>query len=147
MEKCSGENKLKYTLPDGQSILLGSERFSCPEVLFQPTIGGLECPSISDLICEAVKKCSLDYRPMFFENIVLAGGSSTFPGLVNRLRKELNLKKKIIGPCNVDELEDKQFAAWTGGSILASLNSVKGFWMTREEYEDDGIDRVKYKFY
>lgn len=29
-----------YTLPDGSQITLGSERFQCPEALFQPSLLG-----------------------------------------------------------------------------------------------------------
>ena len=31
-----------YELPDGQVVTLGSERFRCPEVLFQPSMVGME---------------------------------------------------------------------------------------------------------
>ncbi len=29
-----------YSLPDGSKIILGKERFSCPEILFQPQLSG-----------------------------------------------------------------------------------------------------------
>ncbi|XP_003376819.1 actin, acrosomal process isoform [Trichinella spiralis] len=32
-----------YQLPDGHVIKIGSERFRCPEALFQPLLLGLEC--------------------------------------------------------------------------------------------------------
>lgn len=32
----------KYNLPDGQVIILGDERFRCPEALFQPSFLGIE---------------------------------------------------------------------------------------------------------
>ena len=31
-----------YELPDGNVIVVGNERFSCPEVLFQPSLIGKE---------------------------------------------------------------------------------------------------------
>lgn len=31
-----------YELPDGQVVTLGSERFRCPEVLFKPSMVGME---------------------------------------------------------------------------------------------------------
>ena len=31
-----------YELPDGHAITIGSERFLCPEILFQPSVTGME---------------------------------------------------------------------------------------------------------
>lgn len=90
----------------------------------------------------------LEYRTVFYENIAVAGGSSMIPGLVNRLKVELGLK--VVGEewdAKVDALPSRKFATWVGGSILASMNCLQGFWMTKQEYEDVGSDRVNYKFF
>ncbi|MCO5577482.1 hypothetical protein L7F22_031313 [Adiantum nelumboides] len=34
-----------YELPDGQIITIGAERFQCPEVMFQPSLIGMEPPT------------------------------------------------------------------------------------------------------
>lgn len=70
------------------------------------------------------------------------------PGLVDRLKVELGFKL-VNEPwkANVDALPSRHYAAWVGGSILASLSCLKGFWMTKQEYEDVGSDRVNYKFF
>eukprot|EP00362_Geleiidae_sp_MMETSP1317_P001620 CAMPEP_0201280986 /NCGR_PEP_ID=MMETSP1317-20130820/494_1 /ASSEMBLY_ACC=CAM_ASM_000770 /TAXON_ID=187299 /ORGANISM="Undescribed Undescribed, Strain Undescribed" /LENGTH=280 /DNA_ID=CAMNT_0047589599 /DNA_START=54 /DNA_END=896 /DNA_ORIENTATION=- len=39
-----------YELPDGQPITIGSERFRCPEVLFQSSFIGKETPGIHDTV-------------------------------------------------------------------------------------------------
>lgn len=148
LSTCSGENRLSYKLPDGQQILLGEERFRCPEVLFNPSLGGLNCPSIVDIICSSISMTELEYRALFYENVTVAGGSSMISGLVNRLKMELGLK--VVGEewsARVDALPSRKYAAWVGGSILASLNCLKGFWMTKQEYQDVGPDRVNYKFF
>ncbi|KOB71424.1 actin [Operophtera brumata] len=145
---CSGENKTSYKLPDGQQIILGEERFKCPEVLFNPSLEGLNCQSVVDIICSSISKSELENRALFYQNIVVAGGNSMIPGLVNRLKAELGFKLvKEPWKTNVDALPSRRYAAWVGGSILASLSCLKGFWMTKEEYEDVGSDRVNYKFF
>lgn len=73
---CSGENKARFDLPDGQHVLLSDERFKVPECIFKPSLEGLDCLGIPDLICSSVDKCDLDYRPIFYENIVVSGGST-----------------------------------------------------------------------
>ena len=37
-----------YELPDGNVIVIGNERFRCPEVLFQPSLIGKEASGIHD---------------------------------------------------------------------------------------------------
>merc|ERR1711862_838563 len=38
----TAENEKTFELPDGGLVTLGSERFRCPEVLFQPSFVGKE---------------------------------------------------------------------------------------------------------
>lgn len=52
----------QYTLPDGQVITLGSERFRCPEALFQPSMLGMEHQGVSELVFNAINKCDIDIR-------------------------------------------------------------------------------------
>lgn len=71
-------------------------------------------------------------------------------GLVDRVRTEMTQRLKKSLPdvtANVDAMSMRQYAAWAGGSILASLPNLKGFWLTKEEYEDSGSERVNYKFF
>lgn len=145
----SEEVQLSYTLPDGQKIIVGKERFQCPEVLFQPSLQDFKCPSIVENIITSIDKCDEDYRPLFYGNLVISGGSSMFPGLVTRLISELNRAKRMPGSkFAIDEvMNSRKCTAWSGGSILASIKGYRGFWMTKDEYEDIGPDRVNYKFF
>ena len=58
----SGECEKQYTLPDGQIITVGSERFRCPEALFQPSLLGMEQQGVSELVYNAINKCDIDIR-------------------------------------------------------------------------------------
>ncbi|TVU24770.1 hypothetical protein EJB05_27227, partial [Eragrostis curvula] len=79
-----------YELPDGQMItILGSERISCPETLFQPPLIGIESPGIHEAIYNSIIKCDIDTRKDLYSNIVLSGGSTMFPGIADRLSKEI----------------------------------------------------------
>merc|ERR1711902_487536 len=72
----SSEIEMNYTLPDGNDITIGSERFRCAEVLFQPSMIGMEQEGIHKLLYESVMKCDVDIRKELYGNIVLSGGSS-----------------------------------------------------------------------
>lgn len=121
----------------------------CPELLFQPHLQGSNGASIVDDICSSISKCDMDYKALFYANVVVSGGSSLFKGLPERLGIELSRRVNDQPgiEARVEAIPSRHYAAWMGGSILASLNSTQGFWMTNAEYKDDGADRVHYKFF
>merc|ERR1712194_182357 len=51
-----------YELPDGNIITDGSERFRCPEVLFQPSFIGKEASGIHDTTFQSIMKTDVDIR-------------------------------------------------------------------------------------
>lgn len=65
-----------YELPDGQIITIGSERFRCPESLFQPSFLGVESSAIHQITYDSIMKCDVDIRKDLFSNIVLSGGTT-----------------------------------------------------------------------
>lgn len=78
-----------YTLPDGRTIRVGSERFEAPECLFQPHLVDCEQPGIAEYLFQTVQNADVDVRTSLYKAIVLSGGSSMYPGLPSRLEKEL----------------------------------------------------------
>jgi len=131
----------EYTLPDGSSVTLLEERFLAPEVLFSPGLIGRDEPGLHEIIFDAIMACDIDVRKDMIENIVVTGGSSLFPGLKERVEKEVNdmladagikLKANVITP------ENRQYAVWIGCSRLASLPEFQRSWIEREEYEREG---------
>ncbi len=136
-EKVSGMEK-SYMLPDGETLTVGVERFLAPEVFFNPGAVGKETSPMDEVIVEAVSKCDIDLRRDLYANIVLSGGSTMFPGLKERLTKEIaemipeNVEVKIIAP------PERMYSVWIGGSILASLKTFQKMWVTRKEYKEIG---------
>tara|TARA_R110002050_G_scaffold277213_1_gene422797 strand:- start:134 stop:1255 length:1122 start_codon:yes stop_codon:yes gene_type:complete len=127
-----------YSLPDGQIITIGSERFRCPEVLFQPSFLGMEAAGIHEITYKSIMKCDVDIRKELYSNIVLSGGSSMFSGIVERLQKELTalapstMRVKLVAP------PERKYSVWIGGAILASLSTFQKMWISKEEYEEEG---------
>ncbi|VDN01423.1 unnamed protein product [Thelazia callipaeda] len=127
-----------YELPDGQVITIGNERFRCPEVLFQPAFVGREDRGIHETTYFSIMKCDVDIRKDLYANIVLSGGSSMFPGIADRMQKEIQLmapstmKIKIIAP------PERKYSVWIGGSILASLSTFQQMWISKQEYDELG---------
>ena len=83
-------------------------------------------------------KCDMDLRMTFFGNVVLSGGTTMFPGIVERLEKELfelsppNTRIKIIAP------PERKYSTWIGGSIISSLSTFQQMWVLKCEYDEYG---------
>jgi len=55
-----------YELPDGRKILIGNERFRCPEILFNPQLAGFELEGVHKYCHDSVMKCDVDVRRDLF---------------------------------------------------------------------------------
>jgi len=134
----SSEIEKSYELPDGQVITIGNERFRSPEVLFQPSFIGVEQAGIHSLTYESIMKCDVDIRKELYGNIVLSGGTTMFPGIAERLHKEMTalapaaIKVKVVAP------PERKYSVWIGGSILSSLSTFQQMWISKEEYDESG---------
>ena len=134
-----------YELPDGQVITIGNERFRCPEALYQPALLGSESSGIHETTYNSIMKCDVDIRKDLYSNIVLSGGSTMFPGISDRMQKEITslapptMKIKIIAP------PERKYSVWIGGSILASLSTFQQMWISKQEYDESGPSIVHRK--
>merc|ERR1740121_155452 len=128
----------KYELPDGKCITVGSERFRCPEVLFQPSFIGKGSIGIQDLTLQSIMKCDADIRKDLYANVVLSGGTTMFAGIGERRTKELTalapstMKIKVVAP------PERKYSVWIGGSILSSLSTFQPMWISKAEYDESG---------
>ncbi|KAK1267868.1 hypothetical protein QJS04_geneDACA013933 [Acorus gramineus] len=143
--KTSSSVEKTYELPDGQVITIGAERFRCPEVLFQPSMIGMEAAGIHETTYNSIMKCDVDIRKDLYGNIVLSGGSTMFPGIADRMSKEItalapsSMKIKVVAP------PERKYSVWIGGSILASLSTFQQMWISKAEYDESGPSIVHRK--
>ena len=131
-----------YELPDGHNITLNEERFRCPEALFQPSLLGMECPGIHQFIHNGIMKCDMHARGHLYSNIILSGGSTMFPGLAERLTKELTALLPAAARVKVSAPPERQYSVWIGGSILSSLSTFQSQWIPKQTYDECGLNYV-----
>jgi actin-related protein len=102
---------------------------------------------IQRMVADAIVKSDLDIRKELYNNIVVAGGNTLIPGLVERVQKQVpeiappNVKVKVI----THMPNERKFSAWIGGSILSSLGSFQQMWMSRQEFEEHGAIMIERK--
>ena len=141
----SSSMEKSYELPDGQLITIGNERFRATEALFQPSFLGMESCGLHEYIYNSIMKCDIDIRKELYDSIVLSGGTSMFPGLADRVHKEMtamapsSMKVKVIAP------PERKYSVWIGGSILASLSTFQNMWVSKQEYDECGPSIVHRK--
>jgi len=85
----------------------------------------MEATGIHDKAYNSIMRCDDDIRKDLFANIVLSGGSTMFPGIAERMSKEItalapsHTKIKVIAP------HERKCSAWIGGSVLAFLSTFQ----------------------
>jgi actin, other eukaryote len=119
-------------------LITAAESYRCPEALFNPSTMGMETKGIHEAVYESIMKCDADLRRPLFLTVVLSGGNTLFPGLLDRMNRELTAlapsgtRIKVISPAESENL------TWQGGSILASIPSFQDMSISRLEYEETG---------
>ncbi|CAD8052992.1 unnamed protein product [Paramecium sonneborni] len=127
-----------YELPDGNQTVIKNQRFKCPELLFKPDLIGLGALGIHELTFKSIMKCDIDLRKDLYGNVIMAGGTTMFPEIPERLSKELaslapsSTKIKVVAP------PERKISTWIGGSIASSLSTFENMWIKRSEYNESG---------
>lgn len=132
------DTKIAYELPDGNVLDVGNQAFRAPEMLFQPSHAGFELSGIHQAIYDSIMKCDVDIRKNLYSNIVLSGGTTMFPGIAERLTKEVSALAPPSVPVKVVAPPERKYSVWIGGSILASLSTFQTMWITKSEYDETG---------
>ncbi|OQV16170.1 Alpha-centractin [Hypsibius exemplaris] len=134
-----------YQLPDGTIIDIGPSRFRAPELLFQPHLFGSEWSGIHEVLHTAIRKSDLDLRKSLYSNIILSGGSTLIRGFGDRLLQEIKVLAPKDNKVRIAAPQERMYSIWIGGSILASLETFRRMWISKKEYQAEGMRVVHRK--
>jgi centractin len=137
-ESTEKDSKTQYTLPDGQSVTLSTERYQAPNILFDPSMIGSEEAGVADILVDSIMKSDIDLRSTFFSQVVLAGGSTLFPGFGDRMLYEVRSRSPSHTKIRISAPPERVNSTFVGGSILASLATFKSMWTSKQDYEEHG---------
>ncbi|ERE65198.1 actin-related protein T1 [Cricetulus griseus] len=135
----------EYQLPDGNVIQMSDHLCRVPEVLFTPDNLGIHDLGISKMACSSIMKCDTDIQETLFADIVLSGGTTLFPGLQDRLLRELEVLAFEGTPIKITASPDRCYSSWIGGSVMTSLTTFKQMWVTAEDFKEYGAFVVQRK--
>ena len=135
-------NSAAYELPDGTLVDCNKVAQSVPELLFAD-----KRKSLSAMVKDVIDKQQSSDESLaqsLLSSVVVSGGTTAMTGFTERIQSDLtqtftgSMVKCFSGQTGMD----KQHAAWIGGSIVASLGAFGNLWITKREYEENGVGIV-----
>ncbi|KAF2814419.1 actin-related protein, ARP5 class [Mytilinidion resinicola] len=125
-------------------IHLNVERIRVPEVVFQPSIAGLEQVGLVEIATGILnERLAESQRKDVLKDVFLTGGNTLFKGFEERLRTELLAVLPHEAPFTVRKAKDPVLDAWKGAAKWAGSANAKQAFVTRAEYFDKGSDYLK----
>lgn len=93
---------------------------------------------IAELAKVAIEKCDSDLKINLYNNIVLAGGTTLMKGFSDRFDSQIRYyaESSAKTDINVSAALHRKYAAWIGGSMLASFSTFSDTTIKVTEYFD-----------
>eukprot|EP01024_Parvocaulis_polyphysoides_P049573 TRINITY_DN4814_c2_g1_i1.p1 TRINITY_DN4814_c2_g1~~TRINITY_DN4814_c2_g1_i1.p1 ORF type:complete len:428 (-),score=55.15 TRINITY_DN4814_c2_g1_i1:947-2230(-) len=140
--KKESSESVVYTLPDGETIMVDDERYKAPEILFHPRIIGQDTKGIHKMAIKSILNTNRMMQESLFNALLLTGGSTLTPGFGQRVEKEVKKKLRRTFQLKVVAPKNRAVSAWVGGSVLSSLSSFKGMWISRRDFDERGANAI-----
>ncbi|KAM5497269.1 Actin-related protein 6 [Microsporum canis] len=120
-------------------LVLGNERFTVPEILFNPQDIGLQQPGIADIIMQCLSVIPTGLHPSLLANIFVVGGNALIPGFIERLETDIRHLAPTECVVRVRAGPDPIRSTWLGASRLAAnQQTMKEIAITRQQYQEYG---------
>ena len=143
-----------YVAPDDDSqrdhhqLHLNVERIRVPEVIFQPSIAGVDQAGLVEIIEGVVMNRFTDptQQGALLRDVFLTGGNTLFQNFDERLRKELIAVMPSQFPINVRPASDPLIDAWRGAASWWSSTPIserQNATVSKAEYLESGSEYIK----
>ncbi|KAF9611799.1 hypothetical protein IFM89_035784 [Coptis chinensis] len=127
-------------------ITFGVERFRCPEILFQPNMVGVDQAGLDEMAGISMQRFPLKGNAIeerITNSILVTGGSSRFPGIVERLEAGIRKVRPFESLIRVVRASDPVLDAWRGAAAFASSGQFYVQTFNRDDYFKKGEDWVR----
>ncbi|ANB13777.1 Arp5p [Sugiyamaella lignohabitans] len=119
---------------------LNVERIRVPEVLFQPSIAGVDQAGIVEVCGDILlRNKTIPYA----NNLFLHGGQAHFPNFEDRLFNELRAILPVNTSLSVKRASNLSFDAWRGMAQWSLTDDFRSSVVTREDYLEMGSGYIK----
>jgi len=134
------------TVHGKQVIRMNNERFSVPEILFNPADIGIRQMGVAECIVHSVSKVDHTFHPDLLANVLLIGGNAALPGFKKRTQLEVRKLADCHMSVNVHSPSDPVTYAWQGAKILANSPEFRDKLVSRKDYLENGSEYCNEKF-
>ncbi|PMD25747.1 actin-like ATPase domain-containing protein [Hyaloscypha hepaticicola] len=130
---------------EAHQLHLNVERIRVPEVIFQPSIAGLDQAGIVEIAADILthRLNGVASQEAFLKDIFLTGGSTLFQNFDERLRDGLRASLPADLPLVLRRAKDPILDAWKGAAKWAGGSAWKNAAITREDYFEKGSEYMK----
>lgn len=97
------------------------------EYFFDSSVNRLDCPTLSNLVENAINMSDMDLRKELAKNIVVTGGTSKIPGLSKDIHDNLYGLDRF--QTKVSASKNRDYSAWLGASLLSCLPTFDQMWI------------------
>lgn len=122
---------------------VGLERIRATEVLFQPSMIGLVEAGIPETIDFVLKLYTAQVQSQLVCNVFLTGGTARFPGVLERLNRELQEIRPFKSNFKINIAKNPSLDSWHGARDFGTNENLPEFLVTRQEYEEKGGEYLK----
>jgi len=131
-------------------IHLNVERIRVPEVVFQPSIAGVDQAGLieitGDILTQRLVGLGGISRDDFLRDIFLTGGNTLYENFAYRLQQGLAPLLPADSPLHIRRAGDALLDAWRGAAQWVGTDSWKAATVTKAEYQEKGQDYLKVSY-
>ncbi len=124
---------------DGVYMDVAVERVRVPEIVFAPSMIGMENAGLGELIKIVLDCYPLQKRLELVKNVFLSGGNTQFEGFTERIQAEIQQVLPVGSEVNVTRETDLS-CSWRGAADFAEAHLGDECWITRQQYDEMGGD-------
>lgn len=130
---------------EAHQLHLNVERIRVPEVVFKPSIAGIDQAGLVEMAADIVhhRFSHADDRSRLLRDVFLTGGNTLFQGFDERLRRDFRPLLPRDAELVVRRAGDGVLDAWRGAAQWASGLEYGRAAVSREEYLEKGSEYLK----
>ena len=132
---------------DEQLLVMESERFTIPEILFNPSDIGINQSGVAEAMMQSMKCLRYIEAGLVARNIVLTGGNVKFPNFCNRFKTDIRSLVNDDYDMNVYLPDTPDLYAWKGMQSFANTEAINDQFVSRSDYLENGHYYCNHKFY